>query len=166
VRRLPLACLATVAVADYVILRHTPRWHAIALFDHPAHVATAILIGGPGRGTDPVYLAGSLLPDVDHIPMALGSPSAGDPRPKTHSILGPLAVAPFSRRLAGGMLAHLARDLALKPGVPLFAPVSDRAVRIPYPLYAAALIAAAGIRSDRDWGARSAATSAPATGSA
>jgi LexA-binding, inner membrane-associated putative hydrolase len=164
--RRAIACLATIAVADYVILRHPPRWHAIALFDHPAHVATAILIGGPGRGTDPVYLAGSLLPDVDHIPMALGSPSPGDPRPKTHSIVGPLAVAPFSRRLAGGMLAHLARDLGMKPGVPLFAPVSDRAVRIPYALYAGALIAAAVWCAGPGSAARSAATSAPTTGSA
>jgi hypothetical protein len=119
-----LGCLAVIAFADYVIVRHPPRWHAIALFDHPAHVATAILLGG----TDRTYLAGSLLPDVDHIPMAFRSPMAGDPRPRTHSLLGPLAVAPFSPKLAAGMVAHLARDLALEPGVPLF---GGRPYRLP-----------------------------------
>jgi hypothetical protein len=147
VRRLPLACLATIAVADYVILRHTPRWHAIALFDHPAHAATAILLAGPDRGTDPVYLAGSLLPDVDHIPMALRSPTAGDPRPRTHSLYAPLAAAPFSRKLAAGMLAHFVRDMALDPGVPLF---GGRPYRLPYGAYAVLLLAAAYSRS-RPW---------------
>ena len=157
-----IACLATIAVADYVILRHPPRWHAIALFDHPAHVATAILLGG----TDPVYLAGSLLPDLDHIPTALGSPKRGDPRPRSHSLLLVAAAAVVSRRLAAGAAAHFARDLALDPGVPLLWPLGGRAFRVPYPLYAATLIAAGVLRSDRDSEARSAATSAPATGSA
>jgi hypothetical protein len=138
--RSTIACLATIAVADWVILRHPPRWHAIALFDHPAHVATAVLLGG----TDPLYLAGSLLPDVDHIPMAFRSPQAGDPRPRTHSLYGPLAVAPFSPRLAAGMLAHFTRDLALDPGVPLF---GGRPFRLPYAAYAVLVLAAAYSRS-------------------
>jgi len=139
-RRAALACLATVAVADLVIRFRTPHWHAIALFDHPAHVATAVLLGG----TDPVYLAGSLAPDVDHIPMAFRQPTAGDPRPKTHSIYAPLAVAPFSPRLAAGMLTHFARDLALDPGVPLF---GGRHMRVPYSAYAVLLLATAYSRS-------------------
>jgi hypothetical protein len=160
--RSAIACLATIAVADRVILRHTPRWHAIVLFDHPAHVATAILLGG----TDPVYLAGSLAPDIDHIPAAFGSPQAGDPRPKTHSLCGPLAVAPFSPRLAAGMLAHFVRDLALDPGVPLLWPLSKRSFRLPYAAYAAALIATAAWRAGPGSAAPRGATSAPATGSA
>ena len=138
--RLALACLATVGIADYVILRRTPRWHAIALFDHPAHVATAALIGGTGR----TYLAGSLLPDVDHIPMAFRSPEPGDPRPKTHSLYAVLPVALVSRPLAAGMLAHFARDLALHPGVPLF---GGRPFRVPYAAYAVLLLATAYSRS-------------------
>jgi hypothetical protein len=138
--RSAIACLATIAVADWVILRHTPRWHAIVFFDHPAHVATAILLGG----TDPVYLAGSLAPDVDHIPTAFRSPQPGDPRPRTHSLYGPLAVAPFSPKLAAGMVAHFVRDLALHPGVPLF---GGRPFRIPYGAYAVLLLAAAYSRS-------------------
>jgi hypothetical protein len=160
--RLPLACLATIAVADYVILRRPPRWHAIVLFDHPAHLATAVLLGG----TDPVYLAGSLLPDIDHLPTALGNPKVGDPRPRTHSLLVVVAAALVSRRLAAGAAAHFARDLALDPGVPLLWPLSDRSARIPYALYAAAVIAASVRRAAPGSAARSAVTSTPATDSA
>jgi hypothetical protein len=154
--------LAVIAVADYVILRHPPRWHAIVLFDHPAHLATAVLFGG----TDPVYLAGSLLPDVDHLPTALGNPKVGDPRPRTHSLLVVAAAALVSRRLAAGAAAHFARDLALDPGVPLVWPLSHRTARIPYALYAAAVIAASVRRAGLGSVARSAMTSAPATDSA
>jgi hypothetical protein len=162
VRRLPLACLATIAVADYVIHRHPPRWHAIALFDHPAHVATALLLGD----TDPVYLAGSLLPDVDHIPTALGEPQIGDPRPNTHSFLVLAAMTAASRRLGAGAATHFLRDLALEPGVPLLWPVASRSFRIPYRAYAGALIAVAVWRSRPGSAARRVSTSAPATGSA
>jgi hypothetical protein len=144
VRRLALGCLATIAVADYVIVRRTPRWHAVALFDHPAHVATALLLAGPRLRSDPAYLVGSLLPDVDHIPAAFRSPKAGDPRPKTHSLYAPLAVAPFSPKLAAGMLAHFVRDLALGPGLPLF---GGRHYRLPYGAYAVLLLATAYSRS-------------------
>ncbi len=40
------------------------------MFDHPAHVATAMLLQPKA---DPAYLVGSLLPDLDHIPLALRS---------------------------------------------------------------------------------------------
>ena len=85
-----------------------------------------------------------LLPDVDHIPLAFQDPTPGDPRPRTHSIYGVLAVAPFSPRLAAGMLAHFARDLAVDPGVPLF---GRRHLRVPYGAYAVLLLAAAYSRS-------------------
>jgi membrane-bound metal-dependent hydrolase YbcI (DUF457 family) len=157
-----LRCLAVIAVADYVILRHPPRWHAIALFDHPAHLATAVLLGG----TDPVYLAGSLLPDLDHIPTALGDPKIGDPRPNTHSLLVVGAATAINRKLGAGTAAHFARDLAMEPGVPLLWPLTKRRVRIPYALYAAVVIAAAARLAGPGWAARSGATSARATGSA
>ena len=135
--------MATIAVADYVILRRPPRcWHAIALFDHPAHVATAALVGG----TDPLYLAGSLLPDVDHVPMAFRAPMPGDPRPNTHSVVVLAAAALVSRRLAAGMTAHFARDLALDPGVPILWPLTREQFTMPYALYAGALMAAAVLR--------------------
>ena len=141
--RSAIACLATIAVADYVIQFHTPRWHAIALFDHPAHVATAILLGG----TDRVYLAGSLAPDIDHIPAALGDPHVGDARPNTHSLAVVAATALFNRKLAAGTAAHFLRDLAMDPGVPLFWPLTKRQFRVPYGAYAVLLLAAAYSRS-------------------
>jgi hypothetical protein len=141
--RVAIGCLATVAVADYVIQRVELPWLAIGLFDEPAHVATACLLGGP----DPVFLAGSVLPDLDHVPLAFQDPKAGDPRPKTHSLGAVAVTALFSRRMAAGMLAHFARDVALAPGAPLLWPLTDRQVRIPYPAYAAALVAAAALRS-------------------
>jgi membrane-bound metal-dependent hydrolase YbcI (DUF457 family) len=144
--RLPLACIATIAVADYVILRHPPRWHAIALFDHPAHVATAILLGG----TERIYLAGSLLPDLDHIPAALGDPQIGDPRPNTHSLLVVGAAAAINRKLGAGTAAHFVRDLAMKPGVPLLWPFTRRRFRVPYGAYAVLVLASAYSRS-RPW---------------
>ena len=141
--RLALACVATIAVADYVIQRHPPRWHAIVIFDHPAHLATAALIGG----TDRTYLAGSLLPDLDHVPMALGDPQVGDTRPNTHSLLVVAAAAAVSPRLAAGTLAHFVRDLAMDPGVPLLWPLSRRAFRLPYAAYAVLILASAYSRS-------------------
>ena len=141
--RLALACVATIAIADYVIQRHPPRWHAIVLFDHPAHVATAALIGG----TDRTYLAGSLLPDLDHIPMAFGSPQAGDPRPNTHSLPVVGAAAAIDPRLGAGAAAHFVRDLAMDPGVPLLWPLSRRAFRVPYAAYAVLILASAHSRS-------------------
>jgi hypothetical protein len=142
-RRLPLACLATIAVADWVIENVKLPWLAIGLFDEPAHLATGYLLGGP----DPVFLAGSLLPDVDHIPLAFQDPTPGDPRPQTHSLLVLAAAALGSRRLAAGAAAHFARDLALDPGVPLLSPFSRRHLRVPYAAYAVLLLAAAYSRS-------------------
>jgi inner membrane protein len=144
--RRALQCLAVIAVADYVILRHPPRWHAIALFDHPAHVATAILLGG----TDRIYLAGSLLPDLDHIPVALGDPEIGDPRPNTHSLLVVGVAAAIDRRLGAGAAAHFVRDLAMGPGVPLLWPFTKRLFRVPYSAYAVLVLATAYSRS-RPW---------------
>ena len=73
-RALALGCLATVAAADYVLHRRKPRWILIGLFDHPAHLATAGLVvlnatAARGRWTLG-FLAGSLLPDLDHLPLA------------------------------------------------------------------------------------------------
>jgi hypothetical protein len=138
--RLPLACLATIAAADWVIENVDLPWLAIGLFDEPAHLATGYLLGG----SDPVFLAGALLPDVDHVPLAFMTPQPGDPRPKTHSVYVALAAGVVSRRLGAGMLAHFARDLALEPGVPLF---GGRHLRVPYGAYAVVLLAAAYSRS-------------------
>ena len=141
-----LAALATIAVADYVIHRRTPRWIVIGMFDHPAHVATAVLLN---RNPTPAYLAGSLLPDVDHIPLALRlvHPNPGDPRPVTHCLLTVAPVAALNRDAAKGMLAHYVRDLGVGTGVPLLWPLTRRSLKLPYVAYAVLVLATAYSRS-------------------
>jgi hypothetical protein len=140
--RLAIACLAAIAVADCLITRRHPPWLVIGLFDEPAHLATGVLVGGLNLP----FLAGAMLPDLDHVPLAFQAPERGDPRPKTHSIYTALPAALVSRPLATGMQAHLARDLALDPGVPLF---GGRHLRVPYGAYALLILAAAYGRSRR-----------------
>jgi hypothetical protein len=142
-RRTALGCLATIALADYVIQRRKPRWIVAGLFDHPAHIATAMLIHPRG---DAAYLAGSLLPDLDHVPLALrrAHPSLDDPRPVSHCLLAVAPVAAVNRAVAAGMLAHFARDLGVGTGVPLLWPASRRSIRVPHSLYAAGCLLLAG----------------------
>jgi inner membrane protein len=153
-----LGCLATIAFADYVIRRRTPRWLVIGLFDEPAHAATAalVLLNMPRRSATftAAFLAGSVLPDVDHVPLALAPehPGADDPRPRSHSLAAAAPVAAAagltrSEALAGvaaGMLTHLARDVATGPGAPLLWPASERELHLPWPAYAAACLILAG----------------------
>ncbi len=149
-----LGCLATVAAADYVILRRTPRWILIGPFDHAAHLATAGLvrlnIDPRPPGWSAGFLAGALLPDMDHVPLALRRqrPTAGDPRPVSHCLLAIAPVAALaahtrSPALAGtaaGMLAHFGRDVAVGTGVPLLWPARARSLRVPYAVYAATCV--------------------------
>jgi hypothetical protein len=157
-RALALGCLATIAAADYSLHRRKPRWIQIGLFDHPAHMATAALFAlnghlRPTRWTV-ALLVGSVIPDVDHLPLALREqhPSPDDPRPVSHCLL---AVAPVAAAagltqserlhgLASGMAAHYLRDLGVGSGVPLLWPATRRSVRVPYVLYAATCAAVAG----------------------
>jgi hypothetical protein len=141
-----LGCLATIAVADYVIHRRRPRWIVVGMFDHPAHVATAVLLR---KEPTPSYLAGSLLPDLDHVPLALRlvHPDPGDPRPVTHCLLTVAPVALLNREAALGMLAHFVRDLGVGTGAPLLWPLSGRPVRVPYAAYAVLVLASAYSRS-------------------
>jgi membrane-bound metal-dependent hydrolase YbcI (DUF457 family) len=156
-RALALGCLATIAAADAVLHRRRLPWIAIGFFDHPAHLATAGLIAlntppRPRRWTGG-FLAGALLPDVDHIPRALRPPhpEPGGRRPFSHCLLtivpvAALASATQSERLhgaAGGMAAHYLRDLGVGGGVSLFWPVSRRSFRVPYALYAGGCVALA-----------------------
>jgi hypothetical protein len=138
-RSTALACLATIGVADYVTQRRPPRWILVGFFDHPGHVATAMLINPKGGAA---YLAGSLLPDLDHVPLALRPvhPSLDDPRPVSHCLLAVAPVAALNRAAAAGMLAHFARDLAVGTGVPLLWPATRRSIRVPYPVYVAACL--------------------------
>jgi hypothetical protein len=158
-RAAALACLATVVGADYVLHRHRPRWILMTLFDHPAHLATGALVllnlGRRSPQWSSGFMVGALLPDVDHVPLALQDehPSAGDPRPVSHCLLaiapvGALALGTRSEAVAGtaaGMAAHFLRDLgAGESGLPLLWPATRRALRVPYTLYAATCLLLAG----------------------
>lgn len=149
-RALAIGCLATIVVADWTILRRKPRWLLIGLADEPAHLATAVLVllNLPPRPRREViaFLAGAVAIDVDHVPLALAPthPAAGDPRPPTHTLLVPAALAIAGQPSAAlGVCAHYLRDVASEAGVPALAPLSDRVVRVPYPAYAAAITALA-----------------------
>jgi membrane-bound metal-dependent hydrolase YbcI (DUF457 family) len=156
-RAAALGCLATIALADTVIFRRRLPWLVVGFFDHPAHVATAGLaaLGLPARSRDWAagFLVGSLLPDLDHVPLALsrGHPTLDDPRPVSHCLLAVAPVAaiaalrenPRLRGAAWGMLAHFARDVGVGTGVPLLWPLTRRSFRVPYPVYAAGCVALA-----------------------
>jgi hypothetical protein len=142
--RRALACLATITVADAVLHRVKVPWLAIGIFDHPAHLATAELVAINVRRSkrwERGLLVGALLPDVDHIPLALQRehPKGGDPRPNTHTLLAvvPVAAAAAATRseslwgATAGMLTHYARDLAVGGGLPML----GRSLRAPYPAY-------------------------------
>jgi membrane-bound metal-dependent hydrolase YbcI (DUF457 family) len=153
-RAVALACLAAIVAADHVIRRRRPRWIVVGLFDPPAHAATAglVLANLPPRsaGWSASFLAGSLLPDVDHVPLVLRPvhPTLDDPRPVSHCLaavapVAGLAAATGDARLAAaaaGMLAHFARDLGVGTGVPLLWPVTRHPVRVPYPVYLTACV--------------------------
>jgi inner membrane protein len=152
-----LACLATVAVADWTIRRRRPPWIMVGLLDEPAHLATAGLVLVNLNPRTPEWAAGFMvggaLPDLDHVPLALSRvhPEIDDPRPVTHCLLAvsPLALAaallpPGTAReitagVAVGTLVHFARDLAVGTGVALFQPLSRRSLKVPHALYAAGL---------------------------
>jgi hypothetical protein len=162
--KLAAVALVIVAGADWVIHFRTPRWILIAAFDHPAHLATAGLIAlnlpSRTRRWHAGFMAGALLPDVDHVPLALAEkhPDPGTARPATHCLaaaapLFGLARASRSEVLDGaawGTLAHFARDISIAPGMPLLRPLRRRDMRIPYPVYATALATLTALALTRD----------------
>ena len=116
-RAIALASLAAVAAADWKIHKRRPRWILVGLFDEPAHLATAalVLVNLPPRSPrwSAGFMAGALLPDLDHVPLALARvhPDIDDPRPITHCLLAlaPLAVTGADRPRAGARVRARAR---------------------------------------------------------
>jgi membrane-bound metal-dependent hydrolase YbcI (DUF457 family) len=132
-------------------------------------VATAGLVllnlpHGFGRWTRG-FLVGSILPDLDHVPLALSRvhPDIDDPRPVTHCLLAiaPLALAgavtrgaarEYTAGAAAGALVHFARDVAVGTGVALLQPLAGRSLKVPYAVYAAAVVALAARAARRPHG--------------
>jgi mannan endo-1,4-beta-mannosidase len=135
---------------------------AFAVVSKPAHLATcaiallalaAVGAAPPPRRFVVAALIASVAIDVDHIPGILGSHAlAGSlPRPYPHSLVfvsALIVVGGLSRRrdvsqislgLALGVSAHLLRDLATGPGVPLLWPFGDGVSTMPYAVFAGLL---------------------------
>jgi membrane-bound metal-dependent hydrolase YbcI (DUF457 family) len=138
---------------------------AFGLIDEPAHLATCaiallVLVAASGRRPSTAFVVAALVSsvaiDLDHLPGYLGWDGLiGEaPRPFTHSLVPVLALLGFGflagdrykavmLGIAFGASAHLLRDVATGPGVPLLWPVSITGVGIPYLAYAAMLACAA-----------------------
>ena len=170
----PVLALAAVCLLDAVhFARHWPVPVA-GLLDEPAHLLTTWLIGTAAAGPRlratwtrmlPWALAGSVVIDLDHLPVYLWSAPIALPgsRPVTHSLAAVavlLAVAAATRRrvrtaalgLAVGVTLHLVRDVATGPGIPLLWPVDPSDVQLPYGIYLAALVVAAAVAARRPRG--------------
>ena len=161
----PAVALITILGIDALI--GSRRWSVPALgaLDDTAHLLTAGLILAAiglhriGRLL-PWALLGSVIIDLDHLPLYTFAPDfvAGG-RPPTHSLVTPAillmvaALVPRLRWVAGGLALgvclHFVRDVATGPGVPLFWPLADSSVLVPYPTYLAVIGAAAVIATWR-----------------
>ena len=165
----PLVALGAVCALDAVQAARAWPVPVVGLLDEPAHLLTAWLalaaLGLVGlRGTPspllPWVLTGSVALDVDHVPLYLwGEPVAHQgSRPVTHAavtvVVLLLVALLFVRQargrvrtaavgLAGGVVLHLVRDVAMGPGIPLLWPLDPVDVRVPYAAYLAFLVVAA-----------------------
>ncbi len=163
---LPLVLLAVVAAADTALheLTFSKSKTDIGIFgliDWCGHVSTAglvllALIGWRWLGAHRVFtlaaLIGSVAIDLDHIPLYSGvrSVAVDGGRPFTHSLVSVSILALIwlvsGRRwtvfggLAVGVLLHFVRDIATGNGVSLLWPLINRAILVPYWIYAAVLI--------------------------
>jgi hypothetical protein len=154
--------LGVIFVVDYYFENASPPLLVVAVLDEIAHLGTAlILLIGLGRVSLSPFtvacLVGAVLIDVDHLPAML-SPDVSlieEERPVTHSVIWVAVLLISSTGLTGqwrsvvvglslGILTHLVRDMATG-GVPLFWPVSDNIVEIPYWTYAIAIVSTASM---------------------
>jgi inner membrane protein len=149
-----VAILPILAI-DLYFEQATPRLLTLAVLDELAHVLTAVIVlvaasQWVNRWTVAGFLAGTVLIDIDHIPLLLSTTdfSAVEGRPATHSVFTILILLiPLLSRLirnstlryivvglSAGVAVHLIRDLATG-GVPLYWPISGATVEIEYTGY-------------------------------
>lgn len=181
-RGVSLALAAAIAVTDHLVHQQQQLpFLARGLMDEPCHLATAMIVLGAltrWRGRAPssrfvwAMLSASVLIDLDHLPLELGSPvlTAGTPRPYTHAlwvlVLLTVAAAAARRRhqvsgraragmvagiaagAAWGVAAHFLRDVATAP-IALWWPVSSAGAQVPGYWYLAALLVLATLPPPR-----------------
>ena len=171
-RVVSLVLAAAIVLTDRVLLTRDLSFGPRALLDEPCHLATALIVLGAlirWRGRPPstwfvwAMLSASVLIDVDHLPLELGSNAltAGTPRPYTHAlwVVAALAIAAIiagrwsqlsggraaaivtgiTAGAAWGVSAHFLRDVVTAP-IALWWPVSSADVQLPYAWYPAALL--------------------------
>ena len=171
-RGVSLALAAAIAVTDHVVHQQQLPFLWQGLMDEPCHLATAMIVLGaltrwrgrpPGRWFVWAMLSASVLIDLDHLPLELGSGvlTAGTPRPYTHALwvlvllVVAAAAAGWRYRASGsartgsvaviaagaawGVAAHFLRDVATAP-ISLWWPVSSAGVQVPGSWYLAALL--------------------------
>ena len=156
----PSILVVSVHVLDHFQYGHDyGYWNRLqtAVLDEPAHLATAMLallavmsvtMARTHRAFVVSVCAGSVLIDLDHIPLYEGVPGVNiDGRPFTHSLATVILLSAGGVLLRGlarevllglslGVLLHLTRDIATGPGVPLWWPTSKHAEAVAYPTYA------------------------------
>jgi hypothetical protein len=177
-RGIALGLVAAIALTDGVVDWHRMGFLPRGLVDEPCHLATAVIVVGAltrwrGRAPDR-WLVGAMLPssvliDLDHVPLALGSTawSGSLPRPYTHAlwVVAALTViaaissrlaapgrgkttaatlASFSAGMAWGVGAHFLRDVATAP-IALWWPVASTGVQVPYGWYLMAMAVLAAV---------------------
>ncbi|MGY1709473.1 metal-dependent hydrolase [Geodermatophilus sp. SYSU D00758] len=163
-----LAALAAICLLDAALAAR--RWSvpAEAVIDWSAHLLTAGLLlaaAGFSRGRLVTWaLVGAVVVDLDHVPLYLGAEvtaGGGGGRPVTHSVVAVLLLAAVAalwraRRtvvagLALGVALHIARDVAIGPGVPLFWPLVDDSFRVAWTTYLGLLVVATAAACWRAW---------------
>ena len=131
------------------------------LVDWIGHLATGVVLVAllqPKLRVAVAILVGSVVIDLDHVPLELGTDVlTGDaPRPYTHSFVTPLvvlAVAAAARSevalgLAIGLVGHLARDLG-GGDVLLLWPLSAQQESVPFWVYVVVLALTAATAAAR-----------------
>lgn len=160
---LAVLALALALLCDLVLRTVELPYLVQAVFDEPAHVATAVVallallpaVDVRRRATFvAAAVAASVLIDVDHVPLTIFHTrafTAGTERPYSHSLLTVvllLLLAALARGrarsavlgVAFGVTVHLLRDTATGPGIPALWPFWDASARVPYPAYAVVLV--------------------------
>ena len=161
-RGAPLILFVGIVALDSIIKSTSPPYSILALFDEPAHLATAgialaaaVQVRRLPTTVVIAALASSVLIDTDHIPQVLGwqGLTAGTPRPYSHSLLTVavlgLTSAVVPRRRAtllavlvgacAGVALHLWRDLGTGQASLLW-PISRHGFALSYLLYISPLV--------------------------